>query len=44
LLPFLFAIVQKEKVAPKEKDFRPRFVWLETQWLKLGNAELTSTL
>jgi len=41
LLPFLLANVPKEKVAPKEKDFRPRYAKLAMQLLRLGSGEKT---
>jgi len=44
LLPFLLASVPKEKVAPKEKDFRPRYAKFAMQLLRLGSGELTLTL
>jgi len=41
LLPFLLASVPKEKVAPKEKDFRPRYAKFAMQLLRLGSGEKT---
>jgi len=38
------ASVPKEKVAPKEKDFRPRYAKFAMQLLRLGSGELTLTL
>jgi len=44
LLPFLLASVPKEKVAPKEKDFRPRYAKFVMQLLRLGSGEKPFTL
>jgi len=37
-------MVEKNKKITERKPARPRFVWFKMQWLKLGKAELTSTL